>query len=450
MANVIKTKKGLDINLVGEAPKVEVLASPVRSYGVVPDHFSGIIPRLSVKEGDHVQAGDAVIYHKNEPMLKLTAPVSGEIVEVKRGAKRKILYVQIKPESTIDYKEFDVANAKMKSREDILNLLGESGLLALFRNRPYDMIVDPKVTPRDIYVTGYLSAPLMPDVISLVKDDLKYLQNAIDVIGKLTKGDVYMGVKKGTPLEVKNCKVYEIDGPHPAGNASVFINHTKPLNRGENVWAIGLTELALIGRFLATGRVDMSRKVVFAGSCFESAGYATVRSGSEVNDLTAGKIEDGKRSVRIIDGDVLTGTKLTEDYRYMSPFSNIISAIPEGDDVNELFGWAALGMKKYSVNRSYPTFLFGKSRKYDIDARLKGGTRAIIVSNEYDKVFPLDIYPEQLVKATIAFNIDKMEELGIYEVAPEDFALCEFVDTSKLELQYIIRKGLDELYKEMN
>lgn len=450
MANVIKTKKGLDINLVGKAPEMEISAGAVHSFGVVPDHFSGIIPRLAVQVGDRVLAGDAVVYHKDEPMLKLTAPVSGEIVEIKRGAKRKILYIEIKPEESIEYKAFDITDIQSRSKEQILELLGESGMLSFFRNRPYDRIVNPQVTPRDIYVTGYLSAPLMPDVMSLIAEDVPYLQDAIDIIGKLTSGNVHVGVKKGTSLNVKNCYLYEIDGPHPAGNASVMINKTNPLNKGENVWVIGLTELALIGRFFASGKVDLSRKVVFAGSCFESAGYTTVRSGAELTELTAGKLEEGKRNVRLIDGDVLTGTQVAGDYRYMSPFSNIISAIPEGNDVDEFFGWAVPGIKKYSVNRSYPTFLFGKNKQYDIDARIKGGTRAIIVSNEYDKVFPLNIYPEQLVKATIAFNIDKMEELGIYEVAPEDFALCEFVDTSKLELQYIIRKGLDQLYKEMN
>lgn len=450
MGNVIRTKKGLDINLVGSAPIVEVTAGAVDSYGVVPDHFSGITPRLSVQVGDKVLAGDAVVYHKNEPMVKLTAPVSGEIVEIKRGAKRKILYIEIRPDAEIQYKEFDVTNIQGRSKEQLLELLGESGLLSFFRNRPYDIIVNPKVTPRDIYVTGYLSAPLMPDVMDLIGQDLGHLQTAIDALAKLTSGQVHVGVKSGTSLSLNNCNLYEIEGPHPAGNASVLINKTKPINKGENVWAIGLTELALIGRFLATGKVDLSRKIVFAGSCFEGAGYTEVRVGAEINQLVAGKLEEGKRTVRLIDGDVLTGIQVINDYKYMSPFSNIISAIPEGDDVDELFGWAVPGFNKYSVNRSYPTFLVGKNRQYDLDARIKGGTRAIIVSNEYDKVFPLDIFPEQLVKATIAFNIDKMEELGIYEVAPEDFALCEFVDTSKLELQYIIRKGLDELYKEMN
>lgn len=450
MANVIKIKKGLDINLMGKAPKVEVSTGEARSYGVVPDHYAGFMPRLEVQVGDRVLAGEPVLYHKDQPSLKVVAPVSGEVTEVKRGAKRKILYVQIKPDTNVEYKNYDVTGVEQKSFEEITELLSTSGMMALFRNRPYDIVVNPMIRPRDIYVTAHLSAPLMPDALELIEQDKKYLQKAVDVISKLTMGRVHISTKKGSGLSLQNCEIHEMEGPHPAGNASVVINHTRPINKGENVWVIGITELALIGRFLATGKVDLSRKIVFAGSRMASAGYSNVLVGADVNDLTARMLEVSKGNVRLIDGDVLTGHQVINDYRYLSPFSNIITAIPEGDDVHEMFGWASPGFKKYSVSPSFPSRFFGKNREFDIDARLKGGPRAIIVSNEYDKVFPLNIFPEQLVKATIAFDIDKMEALGIYEVAPEDFALCEFVDTSKLELQYIIRKGLDELHKEMN
>lgn len=358
--------------------------------------------------------------------------------------------MQIKPDASIEYKSFDVANVEQKSAEGIVELLSESGLMALFRNRPYDIVVNPTVRPRDIYITAYLSAPLMPDALHLIDQDKAHLQSAINVLSKLTTGRVHISTKRGSNLSFQNCEIHEIDGPHPAGNVSVVINHTRPINKGENVWVLGITELALIGRFLASGKVDMSRQIVFSGSRMARAGYSRVISGADINDLTARMLEQSKGNVRLIDGDVLTGTKVIDDYGYLSPFSNIITAIPEGDDVHEMFGWASPGFNKFSINPSFPSRLFSKNKEYDIDARLKGGRRAIIVSNEYDKVFPLDIYPEQLIKATIAFNIDKMEALGIYEVAPEDFALCEFVNTSKLELQYIIRKGLDELYKEMN
>ncbi|MDO5017626.1 MAG: Na(+)-translocating NADH-quinone reductase subunit A [Porphyromonas sp.] len=450
MANVIKIKKGLDINLVGKAPKVEVKVGTVQSYGVVPDNFPGFVPRLEVKVGDRVQAGSALLYHKETPTLKLTAPVSGEVVDVKRGAKRKILYIEIRPDATIEYKPFDVADIEKKSVEEAITLLSESGFLSLFRNRPYDRIVNPAVKPRDIYVTAYQSAPLEGDALDLIGDDVQHLQKAVNLLSRMTSGRVHISVKAGAKLSLTNCEIHEMEGSHPAGNASVVINHTRPINKGENVWVIGMTELALLGRFLATGRVDMRRKVVFAGSRMESAGVADVICGADINQLCAEKIDNSRGNVRLIDGNVLTGTQVIGDYRHLSPFHSLITAIPEGDDTHEMFGWASLSPKRFSVNRAYPSAFVGKNRDYDLDARLKGGPRAIIVSNEYDKVFPLDIYPEQLIKATIAFDIDKMEALGIYEVAPEDFALCEFVDTSKLELQYIVRKGLDQLYKELN
>lgn len=450
MANVIKIKKGLDINLAGMAPKTEVKVGEVHSYGIVPDNYPGFVPRLSVQVGDHVLAGSPLLYHKDNPSIKLTSPVSGEVVDVRRGAKRKILYVEVKPDAVIEYKEYDVANIEAKSTEELLELLGESGFLSLFRNRPYDRIINPIIKPRDIYVCGYHSAPLEGNALELISSDKKYLQKAVDMLSRLTIGRVHISIKSCDELSLTNCEIHQVDGPHPSGNASVVINHTRPINKGENVWVISLTELALLGRFLATGRVDMRRTICLAGSRMKSAGYAQVISGANINDLCTSMIDTDHGHVRLIDGNVLTGTQVTEINHHLSPFHTLITAMPEGDETHEMFGWASLSPKRFSINRGYPSAFIAKHKVHDLDARVKGGERAIIVSNEYDKVFPMDIYPEQLIKATIAFDIDKMEALGIYEVAPEDFALCEFVDTSKLELQYIIRKGLDQLYKELN
>lgn len=449
MANVIKIKKGLDIRLAGAAPKVDISANMGSTFGVVPDHFHGFKPRLCVQVGDKVLAGSPVLQDKNHPEVLLTAPVSGEVVNVVRGAKRKILYVEIKADATVEYKSFATKGATGSDRE-VRSLLLESGLFALIKQRPYDIVADPTVTPRDIFVTANFTAPLMPNALDLIGDDKQHLQLAVDALSKLTKGKVYVGTPVGAGLKLNNAEVYEVDGPHPAGNVGVLINNIKPVNKGEKVWTLTVSELALIGRFLATGRVDYSRRIVLAGSRLNAAGYTSVINGAEIETMLTGKYDSKTAARRVIDGDVLTGTQVVGDYRFLSPFSNIITVIPEGSDVHEMFGWATPGFNKFSVSRSFPAFLTGKSRTYDIDARIRGGERAIIVSNEYDKVFPMNIFPEQLIKAIIAFDIDRMEELGIYEVAPEDFALCEFVDTSKLELQYIVRKGLDELYKEMN
>ncbi len=449
MANVIKIKKGLDINLVGRAPKVDVSTTMGSSFGVVPDDFHGIVPRLSVKVGDRVLAGSPVIYHKAIPELVLTSPVSGEVVEVVRGAKRKIIAVEIKADQAIEYRDFDVTGVTNRTREELLSLLLESGLFALIKQRPYDIVADPTVMPRDIFVTANYTAPLMPDALELIAEDKKYLQLAADVLRKLTSGGVYLGIKKGADLSLNGVNTYEVEGPHPAGNVGVLINHTRPINKGETVWTLSVSEMALIGRFLATGKVDYRRRIVLAGSRLSTPGYTNVISGARIADIIKDKLDSNPSNKRIIDGDVLTGTQVTPDHEYLSPFSNIITVIPEGDDVDELFGWAVPGFNKFSASRTYPSFLC-KKREYNIDARIRGGERAIIVSGEYEKVFPMDIYPEQLIKSIIAFDIDRMEELGIYEVAPEDFALCEFVCTSKLELQYIVRRGLDLLYKEMN
>lgn len=449
MANVIKIRKGLDISLAGRAPQVEVPVTMGHSFGVVPDHYTGFQPRLNVKVGDRVQAGSAVLHHKNCPEIVVSAPVSGEVVEIKRGAKRKILYVEIKADEKIEYKPFDVSGVDRMSAEELKSLLCEAGFFALINQRPYDYMAHPGDTPRDIFVTAHYSAPLMPDALELVSEDKQHLQLAVDALAKMTTGKVFIGKKSGADLSLRNCEIYDLEGPHPVGNVSVLINKTKPLNKGELVWTLDVSTLALIGRFLATGKADFSKKVVFAGTKCSKPGFSRVIAGANIHALVEGRLDKSDGNVRLIDGDVLTGAQVIDEYKFLSPFSKIVTAIPEGDDVHEIFGWAAPGFKKYSVSRMFPTFLIGRNKTYDLDARLKGGKRPIIVSNEYDKVFPLDIYPEQLIKAIIAFDIDKMEALGIYEVAPEDFALCEFVDTSKLELQHIVRTGLDELFKEM-
>lgn len=449
MANVIRIKKGLDIRLKGEAPKVDLTATIGDTFAITPDVFQGLQPRLMVQVGDRVMAGSPVIHDKIHPEVLLTSTVSGEVTNIVRGAKRRILAVEIKADQNIDYKEFDVSGVASMGREELLSLILKSGFFALMRQRPYDIVPDPTVIPRDIFVTGYLSAPLMPKASTLIESDKKHIQKAVDALSKLTTGSVIVGFEKGEALPLNNAKVYEIDGKHPAGNVGVLVNHTFPVNKGETVWTLSITELALLGRFLATGRVDMRRKIALAGSRLSTPGYVNVISGADIATLINDKIDSKSEHRRVIDGDVLTGNLVTPEHKYLSPFSNIVSVIPEGDDTVEMFGWAAPGFDKYSMSRSFPTFLTGK-KLYDIDARLHGGQRAIIQSGEYDKVFPMDIFPEQLIKAIIAFDIDRMEELGIYEVAPEDFALCEFVDTSKLELQYIVRRGLDLLYKEMN
>ena len=479
MTKVINIKKGLDINLIGKAPKEFLCLAKAANFAVVPDHYVGITPKVIVCAGDRVKAGTQLMVDKAHPEIKIVSPVSGEVTDVHRGEKRKILSVTIQPDEHIEYVQFDVNGLKCadtKAQMDADNeagqlkaLLLESGLWPFIKQRPYDRVAIPSETPRDIFVTAHFSAPLAPDFAFIVAGEEKEFLKGLNVLSMLTPGKVYLGVKGGasfhrdcsghadeTPFHhdfSDNIEVVELYGPHPVGNVGVMINLAKPVNKGETVWTLNAADVVLIGRFFLKGTVDFTRIVALTGSGMEVRGYVKVIAGCTIDSILQGKIKSaskkGDRNLRYIDGNVLTGAHIGMD-DYLSPYSNQLTVIPEGDDVDEFLGWAMPGLRKYSVNRSYFTWLLGKNIEYDVDARIRGGKRAMIMSNEYDKVFPMDILPEYLLKAIITFDIEKMENLGIYEVAPEDFALCEFVDTSKIEIQKIVREGLDLLYKEMN
>jgi len=325
----------------------------------------------------------------------------------------------------------------------------EAGMWPFIKQRPYDRVADPNIAPRDIFVMAYNSAPLAPDFDFIVKGEEDMLQTGLDALAKLTAGNVYLGVKAGSALsKIKGVEIVELQGPHPVGNAGVIINKTKPVNKGETVWTLNAADVLFIGRLFKNWKADFSRVIALTGSEITDRGYAKAIAGCTVRSLVFGRASELKGS-RLISGNVLSGTQIEWD-GYISAYDNHITAIPEGNDVDEFLGWGTIGFGKYSVSRTFLSWMSSKNKEYDIDARIRGGKRAMIMSNEYDKVFPMDILPEYLLKAIITFDIDKMENLGIYEVAPEDFALCEFVDTSKIEIQQIVRQGLDLLYKEVN
>lgn len=449
MASVISVKKGLSLNLKGKAPEEHLGEAHCGStYAVVPGDYVGLVPKLSVQVGDTVEVGSPIMYHKASPEFKFTSPVAGEVVAINRGAKRKVLSVEIKPSAEQKYKAFDVAN--LSGREAVLSLLLESGLFAFFRQRPYDRIADPNVSPRDIFVTANFTAPLAPSFDYLVKGREADLQTALTALTKLTNGKVYLGVEAGKLGFVKDVERVEIIGAHPAGLVGTLINHTKPINKEEVVWTLKATDLLVIGRFLQTGRVDFKRTIALTGSDAKQHGYINILPGVRFKEAFPQGLAIKAEHERIIEGDVLTGIQVGEAHEFVSYNIDQITVIPEGDDVHDMFGWALPGFGKFSMSRSFFSWLHPKTKEYTLDARLQGGERAMIMSGEYDKVFALDIYPEFLLKSIIAFNINDMEARGIYEVAPEDFALCEFVCTSKIPLQQIVRNGLDELYKEMN
>lgn len=398
--------------------------------------------------GDKVKAGSALMVDKNRPEIKFVSPVSGEVAAVNRGEKRKVLSIVVTPDAQIEYEDFGKKNVASLKAEEVKETLLNAGMWPFIKQRPYDIVASPSDSPRDIFVTAFNSAPLAPNFDFLVKGQEADLQAGLTALSKLTNGKVYVGVKKGSAVKVTGVETVEFEGPHPAGNVGVQINHIKPVNKGEVVWTVNATDVILMGRLFNKGVADFTRLVAVTGSETTQQGYVKVIAGCTIESILGDKVKTGEH-LRLISGNVLTGTKVSMD-SYLGAYDCQVTVIPEGDDVHEFLGWGTPGFGKYSTSHSYFTWLVGKGKEYVIDARIKGGKRAMIMSNEYDKVFPMDIMPEYLLKAIITFDIDKMENLGIYEVAPEDFALCEFVDTSKIELQQIVRNGLNLLYKEMN
>lgn len=448
MANVIKIKKGLDINLKGKASEVLISGKKSDTYAIVPSCYNGIIPKVVVKAGDKVKAGSALMNDKNRPEIKFVSPVSGEVTAVNRGEKRRVLSIVVKPDAQIEYEEFGKKKVASLKGEEVKESLLNAGMWPFIKQRPYDIVASPSDTPRDIFISAFYSAPLAPNFDFILKGQEADFQTGLDALTKLTAGKVYVGIRNGSAVkDMKGVEIVAFEGPHPAGNVGVQINHIKPINKGETIWTVGAADVILIGRLFNKGIADFSRLVEISGSETTERGYIKTISGCTIQSLVGGRVM-GNEHLRIISGNVLTGTKVDMN-DYLGAYDNQITVIPEGDETDEFLGFIMPRLNDFSTSHSYFSWLMGK-KEYVMDARIKGGKRAIIMSNEYDKVFPMDIYPEQLLKAIISFDIDKMENLGIYEVAPEDFALCEFVDTSKLEVQKIVRDGLNLLYKEMN
>lgn len=448
MHRVVKISKGLNINLKG-APVAEFTSvAPAKLYALMPADFTRVTPKVVVKPEDKVKAGDPLFFDKENPELQFVSPVSGTVVAVNRGERRRVLSVVVESDGKFESVEYKAKDVLSLSADEVKADLLKAGLFGFFRQRPYDVIAVPGDTPRAIYVSAFDSKPLAVNFEIALKGNEDDFQTGLDALSRIAP--VHLGIcacQKSAALNVaKNVTTTIFKGPHPAGNVGVQINKTAPINKGEIVWTIGAEEVIFIGRLFNKGKVDFTRTVALAGSEVKNPSYSKVILGAQISNLVEGRL-DNKYELRIIDGNVLTGKKTTAD-GFLGAFSTEITVIPEIMGGAEMLGWIAPRFSMFSTSRSYFSWL-SPSRKYTIDARIKGGERHMIMSNEYDKVFPMDIYPEYLLKAIITGNIDKMEQLGIYEVAPEDFALCEFVDSSKLEIQRIVREGLDKLRAEM-
>ena len=445
MANVIKLQKGLDIHLQGKAEEKLIQLKSNGKYALVPDDFEGVTPKVVVKEGDKVKAGDALFVNKQYPEVKFASPVSGTVREVVRGERRKVLCIKVDADAQQEFTDFGKKDVGSLTGEQVINALLEAGLFGYINQLPYAVSTNPTVQPKAIFVSALRDKPLAADFEYEVKGQEQDFQTGLTALSKIAK--TYLGVGKGSALtSMTNVEVNIFDGKCPAGNVGVQVNHLDPVNKGEVVWTIGdPTVVLFIGRLFNTGKVDLTRTVALCGSEVNSPAYVKMLVGEELSTLLSNSY-DASKSVRIINGNVLTGKPTTKE-GYLGAHTSEITVIPEGNDADEMLGWIMPRLKQFSVNRSYFSWLFGK-KQYALDARVKGGERHIIMSGEYDKVLPMDIYGEYLIKAIIAGDIDRQEALGIYEVAPEDFALAEFVDSSKLELQRIVREGLDILRKE--
>ena len=445
MANVINLRKGLDINLKGRAEEKKIQLKSNGKFALAPDDFEGVTPKVVVREGDKVKAGDALFVNKQYPDVKFASPVSGTVREVARGERRKVLCIKVEADATQEFKDFSKKDVSNLSGEQVVNALLEAGLFGYINQLPYAVSTNPETKPKAIFVSALRDKPLAANFEYEVKGQEQDFQTGLTALSKIAK--TYLGVGEGSALEgMKNVEVNVFKGKCPAGNVGVQVNHLDPVNKGEVVWTIGdPTVVLFIGRLFNTGKVNLKRTVALCGSEIKAPAYVDMLVGEELSTLLSNSY-DASKSVRIINGNVLTGRPTTKE-GYLGAHTSEITVIPEGNDADELLGWILPRFKQFSVSRSYFSWLCGK-KDYALDARIKGGERHMIMSGEYDKVLPMDIYGEYLIKALIAGDIDRQEALGIYEVSPEDFALAEFVDSSKLELQRIVREGLNILRKE--
>ena len=445
MANVIRLRKGLDINLQGKAEANRIQLKSNGQYALVPDDFEGVTPKVVVKAGDKVKAGDALFINKQYPEVKFASPVSGTVREVVRGERRKVLCIRVDADAQQEQVDFGKKDVDKMDGKAVIDALLEAGIFGYINQLPYAVSTNPSQMPKAIFVSALRDKPLAADFEFEVKGQEGDFQTGLTALSKIAK--TYLGCGVHSSFEhCQNVEVTVFDGPCPAGNVSVQVNHLDPVNKGEVVWTIGdPTVVLFIGRLLNTGKVDLRRTVALCGSEVKAPAYVDMLVGEELSTLLSNSY-DADHHVRIINGNVLTGRPTTKD-GFLGAHTSEITVIPEGDDADEFAGWIMPRLKQFSVNRSYFSWLCGK-KQYALDARVKGGERHIIMSGEYDRVLPMDIYGEYLIKAIITGDIDRQEALGIYEVSPEDFALAEFVDSSKLELQRIIREGLNILRKE--
>jgi len=450
MSNDITIKNGLTINLKGAAESIIKKTAYPKSVSLNPSDFHLIVPKMVVKIGDKIHCGETIFYSKKNEMIKFCSPVDGVVQDIVRGAKRKIIEIII---NTIPKQNKNISkpiNFKKYSSEKIKEILLGSGCWPFIKQRPYDIIANPLDIPKSIFISAFNSAPISANLSFVLKDQEEEFKLGIEVLSKLTKGQINVCVEKNNSSfisEIKNVNLYTISGPHPSANVGVQIHHIDPINIGDRVWTIGAEDVAIIGRLFKTGLYNPIRTLAVTGPPVKTPKYFKTLIGSKLKDIVDECGIENVSSLRFINGDVLTGKKV-EYQNYLGFYNNTLSILREGNNYR-MFGW--MPFVNNEVPSAYKTsfsWLFPK-KQYDLDTNLNGEERAFVVTGEMEKVFPMDIFPMQLLKECMAENIEKMESLGIYEVAPEDFSLIDYSSSSKIEAQFIIRRGLDLMINEV-
>ena len=449
MSKIIKIKKGLDIKLKGAAEKIISNVQPSPTFAVKPTDFPGVVPKLLARPGDRVKAGTILFFDKSRPDVKFSSPVSGELKAVNRGERRRILEVVVEADGKNEYEDFGAADPGNLDREQIVKKIQDAGLWPSIRQRPYAVIARSQSEPKAIFISGFDTAPLSPDMDFVVKGNNSAFQTGINVLNKLTAGEVHLSLNADYPAsdvftQANGVTLHHFKGPHPAGNPGVQIHHIDPVNKDEVVWYIQPQEVIMIGRLFEQGTYDASKIMAITGSEVKKPRYFKVLSGTSIEPFVLENVNQGE--LRYISGNALTGSRINK-IGYLGYYDSQVTVLPEGNYF-EMFGWILPGFKKLSVSRSFPSWLT-PGREYKVDTNLKGGERPFVVTGEYEKVLPMKIYPMHLLKAILVDDIEKMEQLGIFEVAEEDFALCEFICPSKTEIQSIIRQGIDLMIKEL-
>lgn len=452
MPKVVKIRRGLDITLKGKAART--LAEPILSgfFAIKPPDFKGLDMRVLVKPGDGVKTGTPVLADKFHPEIVLVSPVAGTVYSVNRGERRKLLEIIVKSSGGNDSISLAKGDPESMEPEMIRDQILNSGLWPSIIQRPFGIVANPDVAPRDIFISCFDSSPLAPDYDYILRNEGTAFAQGIKALRKLTSGRVYLTLSPGQEGSAIFAKIPGVEyavfsGPHPSGNVGVQIHHLAPVNKGEIIWTLNPQFVALIGRTFIQGKPDFTWTVAMAGSLVRNPQYFKVITGAQVSSVLTGNLTDSELPPRVISGTVLTGTHIESD-GFLGYYDSLISVIPEGKYF-DLFGWALPGLNKYSMTRTFLSSFLPK-KDWDLDTNLKGGQRAFVMTGQYEKVLPMDIYPVHLLKAILVDDIDKMEQLGIYEVIEEDMALCEVVCTSKTDVQEILRKGLDLIRKEMS